>query len=100
MGIAALISLGCRGEPEPVVLLAEFRHREDVAVPELVAGGPVDCVVDLLLGHAVFIDQEACGVAPFLRDGGRPAAVGDDPVGEVLAQAADVVAWRFRRSWF
>jgi hypothetical protein len=96
----AVAALCC--EPEPVVLLAERRHRQDVGLPEGVALAPVDGLDDLVDGAAVEVDEPSGFVPPLLGDVGPFGAVVLDAVGEVPADLLDVGAgWDgYRRRGF
>jgi hypothetical protein len=87
-------------QPQLLVFLTQFRHREDVGPPEFIALAPVDGGHYLLLGPAVVVEHEAGGVAPSFRDGWPLAAVGFDAVGEVLAEPVGIEASRLRGRFF
>ena len=97
-GLRALRPAGLKAER--LVLLAEFRHREDVGAPELVILTPVDGGENLLFGAAVFVEHEPGGLLPLGGDDGPLGAVGFDAVGEVCAESLDVGSRRNFRHVF
>ena len=92
------LGLGLCLKAKALVLLAEFRHRHDIAEPEVAVLAPVDGLGDLLLGAPVKIEHQPGCVTPALRDSRALAAVALDAVSEMGAEPFDVFAdWRAPR---